>query len=473
MIDRNRRRRRIAARVALAMLLAVVALVPRAAGATTQTKFYSANATWSTTPAFVGVADTATVVFANEPYSTQSFGSAQLTFNSIPPSAVQVVQSSLPSGWSAQVLKGSVAVIRLTSLSGAAIVPGRTLTVQVEVTPTAAGTLTLVPQVKQSNNFSGTGNDFILDGSSGLTITVVALSLQFAQEPSATIGQSLPGATPPYVADFCNAVSVQLYNGATPVAAPGVPVTITYAGTADPGLYFDGAAVTAPGATADTDPTGLATFGDCSTGLGATVVGLSFALSASSPAAASAVTSTSFQVLETCIGSCTNNDKSNTTGTSATVNASDTGIFQIFTAFGQGVVLSCDVAVTKPGTPVDPLFAETQTTSGTVSGTLTMVFPKSVVNSLANNGTPLMQVCAGASEPFPAKGDPSTGLPWPGSTAFPYQGLLYDCTDSTYLALVATDTFPVQMCVQSRAKIGGGAERIVVFASDLSDPSFW
>jgi hypothetical protein len=373
------------------------------------------------------------------------------------------------------VLAGSSpAVVLLTSQKTGVIAPAAApLSVQVTVTPTAAGTLTIVPQVKQSNNFSGTGNDFVLDSSSGLSITVLALSLQFAQQPSSTLPQSLPGVAPPYFASFCNPVSVQLYNGTLPFAASGVPVTITYSGTADPGLYYGTTAVSSSGVTVNSDATGLATFGTCSSGLAATVVGTGYALSAGSPAAASAATSTSFAVTPTCFVSCTKNPTSLTTGTGANVTGSNPGAFQLFASFGNGVTLSCDSAVTRPGTPVDPLVAVAQAAAGAVSGTLTLTFPKSVVNSLSNNGTPLMPVCAGASDSFPAKGDPSTGLPWPGSTAYPFQGLLFDCTDSTYLALVASNTFPVQICVQSRAKIGGGAERIVVFASDLSDPSFW
>jgi len=467
MVHRSRRDRRVASIALAAALVVGLSLMPRVATATTQTKFYSANATWSTANAFVGVADTMTMTLGNEPTSTQTFGSAELTFTTVPSSGIQVVQSSVPAGWSAQVLHGTPGVVLLTSQKGSPISPGGSLTVQVNVTPTAAGTLTVGTDIKQSNNFSGTGNDFILDSSSGLAITVVALVLHFTQQPSATIGQSLPAV--PYFAYFCNPVSVQIYNGATPLAASGVPVTIRYAGSANPGLYSGTSAVPAAGVTVSTDSTGLATFGSCASGLAATVIGTGFALSASSPAATSAVTSTAFQVLQTCIGSCTTNQNSGTTGTSGTVNANDTGgIFQIFTAFGEGVTLNCDNAVTKPGTPVDPLFAETQTTSGSVSGTLTLVFPKSVVNSLSNNGTPLMPVCAGASAQFPA--NPA----YPGSAAFPFQGLLYDCSDATYQTLILdTATYPVQLCVQSRAKIGGGAEQIVIFANDLSDPSFW
>jgi len=473
MFHRNVGSRRVAGSIAVAALVALVSLVPHAATALTQTKFYNASASAAT--AFVGVADTVTVTLGNDLSSTQTFGSAELTFDTVPRTAVQVVQSSLPQGWAGQVLSSSSspAVVLLTSQKGSPILPGSALTLQIMVTPTAAGTITIAPQVKQSNNFSGTGNDFILLTASGLSITVLAPTLQFAQQPSATLPQSLPALSTPYFADFCNPISVQLYNGASPLAAGGIPITIKYAGSANPGLYYGTAAVPAAGVTVNSDATGLATFGTCSSGLAATVVGTGFALSAGSTAAASAVTSTAFTVIRTCVGSCTDNDTSQTTGTTGSVTGNNSGPFQLISSFGQGVTLSCDSAVTLPGTPVDALVAVAHSVSGSVSGTLTLTFPKSVVNSLSNNGTPLMPVCAGASEAFPAKGDPSTGLPFPGSLAYPFQGLLYDCTDSTYLALVASGIYPVDICVQSRAKIGGGAERIVVFASDLSDPSFW
>lgn len=464
------RTKRVAAGVALAAALTAGTTAPRIANAATLVD--TAGATWSMNPAIVGVSDTVTVTLTNSASSTEEIGSAQLTFNTLPSTAVQVVPGSLPVDWSAQVLAGTPAVVRLTSIDeDDFILPGHTLTVQIKLTPTAPGTLTIAPGAKTSNNYSGTGNDFTLGGSSGLSITVVAPTLEFAQQPSKTIGQSLPGATPPYFTDFCNPVSVQLYNGATPLAVSGIAVTVTYAGSANPGLYFGTSAAGTAGVTVSTDSSGLATYGTCSSGLAATVVGLSFSLQASSPVAAAPVTSTSFQVLQSCVGSCTTDNSSTTTGTTGQVSASDSGVFQIFTSFGQGVTLSCDVAVTAPGTPVDPLFALTQSTAGSVSGTLTMVFPKSVVNSLSDNGTPHMAACAGALKPFLRQGNPATGQPWPGSTAYPYQGLLYNCTDPTYVS--QANNFPLQMCVQSRAKVGNGAERIVVFASNLSDPSFW
>ena len=54
---------------------------------------------------------------------------------------------------------------------------------------------------------------------------------------------------------------------------------------------------------------------------------------------------------------------------------------------------------------------------------------------------------------------------------FPFQGLLYNCDDPTYLAAIQPNT--LQMCVQSRAKVGGGAEQIVILATNFSDPGYW
>lgn len=458
MVGRVLGQRRATLSLTLGALLALLALFPHAAVATTQTKFVSAAAAWSASPGFVGVPDTATVTLGNEAYSTQSFGSAELTFNTVSSSAVQVAQGSLPTGWSSQVLRGTPAVVLLSSQNGSPIPPGGSLSVQVTITPAAAGTLAIVPQVKQSNDFSGTGNGFVLDGSSNLAVQVITLTLQFSQQPSSTIGQSLPST---YFAYFCPPVRVQ-----TAPVASGVPITITFGGAADPGLVDGTSPVGGSGVTVDTDANGLATFGSCASGLGATNIGTGFTLSASSPAASSPVTSTSFQVLQTCSGACTRNNTSQTTGTTGTVSASDKGsFFQIFTSFGQGVNLNCDSAVTAPGFPADPLYVEAQATAGGVSGELTFVFPKTVVNSLANNGTPLMPVCAGATKAFLAK------VPYPGSAAYPFQGLLYDCTDPMYVSQSGSD--PLQMCVKSRAKIGGGAEQIVVDTSNLSDPSFW
>jgi hypothetical protein len=427
-------------------------------------KYYSASASTSNPNTYVGVPNTVTVTLTNDPLtSTQSFGSAELTFNSLPPSAVTSLSVST-SGWSGSVLPNSnPAVVLLTSQKGHEIQPGSSLTVQVTLTPTATGTITIGTEVKQSNDFSGSGNDFILEGSEP-TITVTPLTLDFVQQPPATVQQSIaPTGSFSY---FCPPVSVQLYNGSTPVDASGVPVTINYAGSSDPGLYYGSSKVTSSGVTVTTDSNGLATFGTCSSGLAATNIGAGYALSASSPAATTSATSNTFEVVQfqfsqTCNKqTCTTPTlQSQSTGTTATVTAisSSASSYQFSASFGEGVSLTCDSSVTT--TAADPLVTDT---SQAATGKVTMTFPKAVVNSVPNNGTPLMPVCAGATQPF--AGSNTTPL---SSTAYPYQGLLQDCP-SDYLSVT---TF--ELCVVSRAKIGGGAERIVIYGSDISDPSFW
>src|SRR5258708_40181160 len=139
-------RSRVAGTVVAAALVAGFSLVPQVAGATTQTKFYDIALAPSPANAFVGVADTVTVTITNDTSSTQTFGSAELTFNSVPPSAVQVVQN-LPTGWSGQVVNGTPAAVLITSQKGSPIQPGGSLQVQIKVTPTAAGTITILPEV--------------------------------------------------------------------------------------------------------------------------------------------------------------------------------------------------------------------------------------------------------------------------------------------------------------------------------------
>ena len=466
MNDVSRRRRRVGASIALAAAVVGLSSIPLVATATTQTKFYSATGGWSLTPGFVGLADTLTATLGDETRSTQPFGSAELTLNSVPSADVQVVSLSTtpgPSGWSAQVLSGTPAVVLLTN-TGSPVAPGQSVTVGVQVTPAAVGTITVGTVVKQSNNFSGSGNNFIHDSGTISSLTVSTLTLSFATEPPATIAQSVPGAS--YFVYFCVVVQT------TPAAA-GVPITVNYdAGHGNPGLLFGTSAVTASGITVTTDPTGKATFGDstCSSGLAATNVGSGFELSATSPAASGAAPSSPFQVTPTCVTTCTTSATSLTTGTTANVSATDSttgGAFQIFVGFGKNPSLACESLVTGTGTGLVPDPLEVQTSSGSVSGTVTFVFPKSVVNALPNNGTPLMPVCVGASDPF-LRQDPLTDQPAP----YPYQGLLYDCTDPFYMANKGSPS-TLQICVVSRAKIGHGAEQVVVSTNNLSDPGYW
>ena len=150
--------------VAVALVVTLFAVAPPASAAPS-TKNYSATLTGGanggqvvtvpigTTP------NTVALVLTNRLDSQQSFGSAQLDFTGSPlPTAV-----SAP-GWTTQKLSltGGVRFRVISAPSGGAVPPGGSKTVTITLPATKAGTTEVTTQVKQSNDFKGTNNDFTL-----------------------------------------------------------------------------------------------------------------------------------------------------------------------------------------------------------------------------------------------------------------------------------------------------------------------
>ena len=154
---------------------------------------------------------------------------------------------------------------------------------------------------------------------------------------------------------------------------------------------------------------------------------------------------------------------SGTTGALSATN--DSSGFQLLTSFGQGLYLSCDSAVVGTN-PADPLqVVSSLASSGTVtSGTLTLFFPKAIVNEVPNNGTPQMPICAGAYTAFPG----STSVTPSSTSPYPYQGLLYSCDDPSYLS--SSDT--LKMCISSESKNAANETVVVEVSSLADDPEF-
>jgi large repetitive protein len=377
--------------------------------------------------------------------------------------------------------------------------PASPVTAGTTYTPTASATSNLpvaitlgqAPNACTIDNtgevtFSGTGTCTIdaNQGGDGTTwaaapqvqevFTVVAPVLVFTQEPPANVQQSVASSNS--FTYMCPSVTVQLETtGGMNISASDVMVSIAVAsGSANPGLYFNGTAVAASGVQVPTNGSGAAVFGSgaapCTSGLSATNIGPSFLLSASS-SGGTTVNSTSFavqQTVQTCTSSCSSPTVTSTsTGVTSSVSATTNGTFTLVTSFGQGDQLNCDSAVSS--SPADPvLVLGTGGTSGTTATkTVTMVFPKSVVQTEPIPNAPLMAVCAGANEPFP------TWLPYKGSTADPYQGLLFACSDPLYNLLAPLA--PLDMCVQSEQKSTADTETVVIRITSQSnvDPHAW
>ena len=467
---RIRRGRRAVGAVAAVMgIMAGLLISGPLAGATPTYKFYSASGT-PVPPAgiFVGVASPVTVTLANAVKSNQPFGSAELTFQNLASSGITV--DSVPPGWSSSfVTTSSPATLLLTSSNAASIQPGTSGTVNLHLTPATASDITIATVVKQSNDFSGTGNIFNRTGNDPV-IHVIPVTLAFVTQPS-DVQQSTPKSNPPSFNYICDPVSKQPVTvsamvGGTPV--PGVAVTITNTGPGDPGLYYGTTALAAAGKTVTTGANGDAVFsdtGDCTSGFAATNIGAGYTLTASSPAATASVTSTPFSVVQflgicSAPGACNSPGiNSPVNGTSGTINGNFGTSGELIGSFGQGA-LTCDNKVTTNAVKADPFEWKA---FGSASGNVTLVFPKAVVNNLANNGTPLMQVCAGASAPFPGF-TVDTGV---SGSPTRYQGLLLNCPTN-----LTPPPGEVQICVVSRSK-NAANEIIQIFSSDLSDPHAW
>ena len=466
-------RRRRAGRRALGAVVAVIGIIAGLlitgplAGATPTYKFYTASGT-PVPPAgiFVGVASPVTVTLGNLAKSNQPFGSAELTFKNLASNGIEV--DGVPPSWSWKfVTTSSPATLLLTSPNAASIQPNSSGTITLKLTPANASDITIATVVKQSNDFSGTGNIFNNAGADPV-IHVIPVTLAFQTEPS-DVQQSSPNSNPPNFNYICDPVSkepvtVSAMAGNTPV--PNVPVTITNTGPGDPGLYYGTTKLGAAGQTATTDANGDAVFsqtGDCTSGFAGTTIGADYTLTASSPAATASVISTPFAVVQflgicSAPGAC-NSPKINspTNGTSGTINGNFGTPGELIGSFGQGA-LTCDNKVTTNAVKADPFEWKA---FGSASGNVTLIFPKAVVNNLANNGTPLMQVCAGASAPFPGF-TVDTGV---SGSPIRYQGLLPNCPTTP-------TNGEVELCVVSRSK-NAANEIIQIFSSDLSDPHAW
>lgn len=465
--SRKARQRVIGAAIgSLALLLGLISIPTSSAGAAPKApyKYYTVKANPLTI--YVGAATPVTIQLTNSGTSNQSFGSAEVTFGGLPATAVS--QIGLPSGWNETPISSAPsASYMLTNATGAAIAPGSALSMDVTLQPTAAGSIPVTTAVKQSNDFSGTGNNFTLQGEDPTITAVGAASLSFHQQPTNVQQSTAKGSS-----YMCPLVKV-LVTASDPVSGDpvplsgvkvnlsAIPITLSDGSKVYPGLEFGSSS-----ATEYSDATGVATFGSetaggtCTSGVAATNLGAGFKLAATSPAAANAATSQPFSVvqfLQECDVSCSTtypltSTQNGTTGSIAASNGPPS--YQLLASFGLGELL-CDKDVTTSAG--DPIVVQT---TGGASGTVTMVFPKAVVNSLANNGTPLMQVCAGAKTPFLA----ADQVPLPGQT-YPYQGLVPDCPNGY-------PTGDPAICVVSRSK-KAASETIVINVSNLIDPSFW
>lgn len=380
----------------------------------------------------------------NDEGSALGIASATITFSGLSaPLAVSVQSVSRGSALVATSADGAE-----VTLSSSNIAPQAALQLSLTVTvPVGSGhQLDVATTVTPSSSKTDGDADDTFDPASQQTSISV-------QEPSYTLSFASAPTMAQVSQPFCPALTVQLDQGDSPAAVQNIPISLTGLAASGSSLLPELSGTT----TAVTDQSGLATFGDCSAGVQIDNLG-TFRLQASStsPLVVDKAQSGSIMVLQSyvdCNGSCTVTVTSPATGVSSTIHATGNG--KLGASFDENLNLGCASQV-NPG-PWDPLFIGG--TAG-LSGTVTMNFPKSIVNTQSNSGRPHMQICAQAGIAFQGLGGAQT-----------MDGLVADCVDGTFPYTVGPTE--LGLCVLSRAKGNLGHETVTLLVSDLGDPSFW
>lgn len=365
----------------------------------------------------------------NDAHSPQAFGSALIV---VPAGfGIGAMSTSVPT-FNAAAVGGNV-LITSSGPTGSGIAPGTPLTITVRITTPAAGSCVVAwtTFVKQSNDFSGTGNDFqpadpaptTTAGSNSLVITRQPTTMQW-NDSTVSLGPIFS------VVDPCGNV-VTSYTG---------NVTVTD----HRGLLATGGLVAAVA--------GSATF----SGLTFTDYGVTDYLTAST-GSLPPVTTDDFDIVQSYVpcpagATCKSGTVGDTGGTTLvgiTANAGPSADHIATTVKGlnsTGQFPACDAS----GEP--PLGAVVTFTVTTRSKTVTMTLPRAYVNQIPNNGTPFMDICLDVpvGQEFVDK-----------SGHLVTTGLLPNCSTTT----------PID-CISSRGKNAGN--EVISFKLPPGDPhSSW
>ncbi|MCW2669199.1 MAG: hypothetical protein JWO27_1096 [Frankiales bacterium] len=409
--------------------LVLTALAPVASAAKPQPggKAYSATATPQVIALPAGSADVASLSLRNcgctgVAASGQPFASAQLRV--LKTEGLDLSNASVSrTGWTVRPAAevGDDVVVELVSSGPGttnAVPPGEALVVTVPVKATAGqGAVTIRSAVKQSNDFSGVGNDFVQVG----TDPVVYLGagpadhLVWDVQPSTvqvSSSQAVAGAGVTPVVSMCPAPQARV------VDAQGRTVTATRTVSLSP----IGTTLALGGTTSTATVGGVATFGSCASGVTSSTLGRGFQVSASASGLTPA-SSTTFSVLPTygtCAATCSVTGAVGAHNTGAAVQAdpaTDAGAADRL-SFGVGVdpwsaadLVACDPDPESSGraNPYrDPVSVELAHHDKTV----TLRWTKQAVQWATNNGSAQWRVCLAAAASF--TGSVQVGSWWVG-----------------------------------------------------------
>lgn len=366
--------------VAAGALLALGVAVPQVQAAAPKKVFHESlsitttGGTPVTGPLAAGTAYDFAFLLTNDKGSPQAFGSAKI----VPPAGYTLgAMSTSTSPTAAAVFTaapvGGNVLVTSNGPTGAGIAPGGSLTVTVVVTTPAAGSCSgaWATYVKQSNDFSGTGNDYLTTDATPTT-TAGNDSLVITRGATTTQWNSPMSPAP-------------IFSVVDPCGQPASTFTGNIFVTDSLGDLVTGGTV---GATA-----GSATFSN----LTFSEYGVTDTLTASS-GSFTPVTTGPFDIVQSLVSCAANtkcssgNIEDNANTTIVTINAnSGPNADQIATTVKvpnhSGLFPSCDAS----GEP--PLGAVVAFTVTTRSKTVTMTLPKVYVNQVPNNGTPFMDIC--------------------------------------------------------------------------------
>lgn len=321
--------------------------------------------------------------------------------------------------------------------------PGQSVDLTVEAAAPCGGQISAWGiEAKQSNQFNGSGNDFVLDPASDLSATVTGnCSLAFVNQPNGT-AVSDPITTE--VGSAGSPVSVEVLDGAGNLATTST-AAITMAIGANPG------SAGLAGTTTVSAQNGVAYFSDLSINQS----GSGYTLDASSPGIDPAISAyfDIWGVLQTCSANpCSGSSATKTT--TGTVSTSSVASGEYLGVGLGGVSYGCGSAYQPVSDPLsfDVLQASGSPVQGAQFSNLLEV-SKSVVQSSGHPGASTWQICYSSEQPFTTLSGAPDGTVTIGATTY-YTGLLPDCS-STQLA----------PCVQARNKDNAGDVLVTFLAT--------
>lgn len=277
-------------RLLLAALLLLGLCTAPAASALTSTKYY-ADAVSPTTPVQPGAAVDVTLTDCGcgTTTSTQPFGSAEVTLPTgtswgVASPAVSASSPGADVHWTAVPLTRAdgTRVVRLTNDGTGttwAVTAGGSVTAHLLLQAAQPGSYPLSTSVRQSNDFSGSGNGFTRLPAANLTVTVAPAPDHLAFRVQPTTVQVTPSSTSPAARTLmCPVVAVVDREGATVTGVAPTAVTLVPAAGGSAGLSPTTATTAAGVASFGTPDGGV---GRCATGLTASVLGSGYTVTAS------------------------------------------------------------------------------------------------------------------------------------------------------------------------------------------------